>query len=88
LQDPPNPHKYDQDAKESKNNLNYDRFQCFLKKNAKESMHGETSLPIIAIAGTGNSHGASPKMAVSGGLLHSKTNAAATISCILKHRTK
>lgn len=36
---------------------------------------------MIAIDGTVNSHGSCPKIAASGGLVHSKTNVAATISC-------
>ena len=41
-----------------------------------------TSRPIIAIAGTVNSHGTSPNIATSKGLEHNKIKVAATISCI------
>jgi hypothetical protein len=40
-----------------------------------------TSLPMIAMEGTVRSHGPSLSSDVSKGLVHSKTNVAATISC-------
>jgi hypothetical protein len=40
----------------------------------------QTSLPIIAIDGTGKSHGKSPSPGTSKGLVHSSTSVAATIS--------
>lgn len=40
----------------------------------------QTSLPIIAIDGTGRSHGTSPSPDTSKGLVHSSTSVAATIS--------
>lgn len=51
----------------------------FLKKKNSKYI---TSLPIMAIEGTASSHGTCPNMETSTGLLHNKTNVAATISCI------
>jgi hypothetical protein len=45
----------------------------------------QTSLPIIAIDGTGRSHGTSPSPGTSKGLVHSSTSVAATISFFNKN---
>jgi hypothetical protein len=50
-----------------------------LKRARKQKKN--TSRLIIAMAGTGNSHGASPNQAISGGLVHNNTKLVATISC-------
>jgi hypothetical protein len=41
-----------------------------------------TSLPMMAMEGIGSNQGAWPKTPASKGLVHNKTNVAATISCI------
>lgn len=41
-----------------------------------------TSLPIMAIEGTVTNHGTGPNTMASIGLVHSKINVAATMSCI------
>lgn len=60
------------------------RFQLQKWHEEEKGVKNGTSLPIIAIAGIGNSHCERPKKAVWGGLLHSKINVAATISCIVQ----
>lgn len=70
--------------------INHESIYSFEKKEKKSDYNlcsmiiiGKiTSLPMIAIEGTVNSHGTCPNTAISKGLVHNNTNVAATISYI------
>ncbi len=55
-------------------------FACSQKKN-KDNLGASTSRPMMTIAGSGRSHGATLAQAIAGGHVHNSTSVVATINC-------
>jgi hypothetical protein len=53
----------------------------FPEEEEGDNLGASTSRPMMTIAGSGRSHGATLAQAIAGGLVHNSTNVVATINC-------
>jgi hypothetical protein len=59
----------------------FDTKLCLFPEEEDNNLGASTSRPMMTIAGSGRSHGATLAQAIAGGLVHNSTNVVATINC-------